>query len=225
MTNIDQSAKQVLPPAKRLQCIFLRGIINGKKTPIFFDFDTPVTLSLLSDVIQKVKGFGFNIKCCCFDLGNKEFASEVGFFKGKTSIKNPVHKDKEILLMPDVPHMLKLLRNHVITKGVFIPENPFNSKNRVVLEEGHAMKLGRSDFASIIKADKGELKIHHRLKLHHVALPEGFKTSVRGAAQTLSETTAKALEYLFPEEKEKAAVIQVFNDVSTTENTENKYFS
>ena len=40
----------------------------------------------------------------------------------------------------------------------------------------------------------------------------------------LSELTVKALEYVVPSESVKAAVIQVFNDVSTTVKTIEKYF-
>ena len=44
-------------PAKKLQCVFARGIFTGWKTPVFFDFDVPVTQALLNRIILEMEGF------------------------------------------------------------------------------------------------------------------------------------------------------------------------
>ena len=72
----DQSDTCILKPAKKLQCIFLRGLFHGWKTPVFFAFDAPVTVSLLHDIVKKTEELGFKVRACSFDLGNKEFLSQ-----------------------------------------------------------------------------------------------------------------------------------------------------
>ena len=81
-------------------------------------------------------------------------------------------------------------------------------------ECGDYVKLQRKDFQEILNKNTGDMKIAHKLTNIHVDLPEGFKTSVRGAAVTLSNTTAAAMQYLDPEKEPKANYIRASNDVS-----------
>ena len=99
----DQAEKRVLKPAKKLQCVFLRGLIHGWKTPVFFAFDAPVTVSLLQDIVKKTEELGFKVRACSFDLGNKEFLTQTGFYKGQKNVPNPVAEDRIIHMIPDPP--------------------------------------------------------------------------------------------------------------------------
>ena len=82
------------------------------------------------------------------------------------------------------------------------------------MESGDFFKLGVEDFQKVLMANKSELKVTHRLKEAHITLPEGFKTCVSGATQTMSNTTATAMEYFDPSLKNKADVVRLCNDVS-----------
>ena len=74
----------------------------------------------------------------------------------------------------------------------------------------------REDFEMILKADTGELKIHHKLQDVHIHLPPGANTSVKIASQTFSRTSAKAICFISPEKQPQANIVQCVNDVSNT---------
>ena len=57
------------------------------------------------------------IRGLVFDLGNKTFLSEVDFVNVNFRIPNPAKSERFIYLFPDVPHLLKLFRNHCLDKG------------------------------------------------------------------------------------------------------------
>lgn len=65
----------------------------------------------------------------------------------------------------------------------------------------------------ILEKDNGELKVCFKMNRVHVDLPEGAKTNVRIAAQTLSHSVACAMEYIDSSKKQQAEVIQTVNDV------------
>ena len=84
----------------------------------------------------------------------------------------------------------------------------------MLVEAGEWFPLNREHFKQIIEGDNGKLRLNHKLKNIHVDMPTGARTNVRLAAQTLSRSTALALEYLFPECQPQAEVIKVLDNVS-----------
>ena len=126
-------------------------------------------------------------------------------------------------MVPDVPHCLKNLRNHLLDKTFIIPKNPIveniapPTKNNVnyKLEVGDVVKLGKHTLQAILDVDgPNEFKIQHKLKPSHLTVSASDRTNVRVAAQTLSASTAAALRYLGPQYEPQAMAIQIINDVS-----------
>ena len=95
-----------------------RGLLTGWKVPIFYAIDTSMRKAILDTIILRLEDHCFNVRGVCFDLGNREFMSDVGFFTGKSSMPNPSDPSMEVYLIPDVPHLLKLFRNHLFQKGI-----------------------------------------------------------------------------------------------------------
>ena len=120
----DFQNKQALPPAKKLQVCMARGLITGWKLPVYFSTDEHMTLETLTEITESLENIGFTVRGASFDLGNKVFLSQVDFSKGTYAIQHPVDPRRKFFLLPDPPHLLKLMRNHILEKGVYFPRNP-----------------------------------------------------------------------------------------------------
>lgn len=107
-----------MPPASKLQAVFLRGVVTKWKTPVYFALDEPMSLSIMNNIIKSVENANFRVRGVSFDLGNKGFMKDVGFTKGQAHFfLNPADSSRKVYLMPDPPHLLKTLRNHMFEKG------------------------------------------------------------------------------------------------------------
>ena len=214
--------KTVLEPAKKLQCVMVRSLISGWKLPVYFSTNENMTIDILSNITAALEARGFTVRGASFDLGNKGFMSQCNFDKGKHYIRHPVDPIKRFYLLPDPPHLIKLLRNHVFSKGVYFPADGFDKVHKKpsdkelneLVKTGKWVFLSRNDFTEILNADSGELKVQHSLTNVHVDV-NFSKTNVRIAAQTFSTKTAAAMEFLTPHKKHLAEAIRVTNDVST----------
>ena len=76
-----------------------------------------------------------------------------------------------------------------------------------------SFSLSRRDFEEVLEKDGKELKICHKLTTTHTSLPEGAKTSVRIAAQTLSHSVATAIHFLTPQKANQSYIVKCVNDV------------
>ena len=112
----DPKTKKVLLPAKKLQCVMVRSLISGFKLPIYFSTNENMTVEILSEITRALEARGFTVRGASFDLGNKGFMSQTNFNKGKYYIPHPVDPRRRFYLLPDPPHLIKLLRNHVFSK-------------------------------------------------------------------------------------------------------------
>ena len=112
----NSKTKTVLQPAKKLQCVMVRSLISGWKLPIYFSTDENMTLDILSEITLALEERGFTVRGASFDLGNKGFMSQAKFNEGKYYIPHPADPRRRFYLLPDPPHLIKLLRNHVFSK-------------------------------------------------------------------------------------------------------------
>ena len=90
---------------------------------------------------------------------------------------------KNIYLFPDVPHLLKLLRNHCIDYGFAF--------------HGTSVKLQKSDFSTLIQNDGKELKLAPKLRQEHLDVMGIARQRVRPAAQMFSEDVALSFKRVF----------------------------
>ena len=194
--------------------------------PVYFGSDTSMRLDLLKEVVLKMEEKGFRVWGSSFDLGNKEFLSDIDFKNGTHKIGNPSDPARSFYFVADFPHMLKLFRNHMFDKGFWFPKNPFDEtfgkptkRNFDALKScGDWIPLNKSHFEQILQEDKGEYKVHWKLKPLHIKLEAGAKTNVRIAAQTLSASSAAAWRFLDPNLSPQADIIDAVNNVSLNHN-------
>ena len=59
-----------------------------------------MTKQLINEIITKVEGIGFRVRGVTFDLGNKSFLDQTGFFQGQYSFPNPTDPSRRVLMFP-----------------------------------------------------------------------------------------------------------------------------
>ena len=219
---INQAHKTVHKPGKKLQLVIARGVITRWNMPCYFGIDTPMTLPLLWRIVADLEGKGFRVWGTSFDLGNQEFKRDTGLLSGVYKLRNPSAPDRWFYLNPDAPHELKRLRDNCFSKQFLFPKDPFSKKYApptkrnidFLVESGDYVALGKSHFQELLEQDSGEFKIHWKLKPSHLNVENSGRCSVRVAVQTLSASSALAMELVRPEWKTQAAVVRAVNDVS-----------
>lgn len=92
-------------------------MVSNWKQPIMYGYDTPMTQDLLHQIIEQLHNVGFNVIAMVSDMGS----SNIGLWKAvNISIENTTFKHKitnqNIHVFADVPHLLKLARNHLVDK-------------------------------------------------------------------------------------------------------------
>lgn len=107
-----------MAPGKKLQCVFAKGLFTKWKTPVYFAVDENMSSPTLLKIVSAVEKAGFLVRGVSFDLGNKKFLSDVGFTAHQNHFfVNPEDESRKVYLVPDPPHLLKTLRNHLFEKG------------------------------------------------------------------------------------------------------------
>ncbi len=170
--------RKVFGPNKKLQVAMVRSLTHAWKQPIFADFDVPMTKTLLFQT-EKV---GIQVVGITFDLGNKTIVSELDLTPDKFSFCHPTSPDREIFAFQDVPHLLKLFRNHLLDEGY-----------ELRTKTGTYVSLDKSDFEKLLDNDNNELQIAFKVTSElHLNCTGSARQRVRTAAQLLSHTVAKA---------------------------------
>lgn len=197
--EIDLRAQKVYGPVKKCQVATLRGLVQPWKQPVFYKFDTNMDKKLLMSLITEMEEKGFQVRATVFDMGNKTLLKELGLNNKNNNVfsfKNPVHPSRSVYVFPDVPHLLKLIRNHLLDKTFLLPDG-----------KGGYDELSKRDFEELLQKDSSELRICHKVHYDHLNCKSNARQRVRPAAQLLSRTVGKAFTYFYGEKgllKEKA---------------------
>ena len=178
----------VYGPHKNLQVAMLRGLVATWKQPIYMRFDEAMKKDLLDDIIKASESRGFCIVAIVSDLG----PTNVGLWKSlnispeNTRFPNPADPLRDIYVFADVPHMLKLLRNHLLDQGFLLADGT---------------KISVENVNSLLTTDAGEYRILHKLKPAHLTVKGSERQRVRPAAQILSHSVATAIRLVQKEER------------------------
>ncbi len=185
---------KVYGPHKKVQLVILRGLFHKWKIPIFYSFDTTMTKKLLLEIVLAVEEHNAIVRGAAGDLGNQKVISELGLTEDQPWFLSPLDETRKIYFFPDAPHLLKLLRNHLLDQG---------------LHWDDGTTLEKKDLILILDKDHGETKIHHKLTPEHLNCQQNARQRVRLAAQLLSHTTSKALMTLCPAKTKSAKFIKL----------------
>jgi hypothetical protein len=185
---------KVYGPHKKLQLVVLRGLFHKWKLQVFYAFDTPMNKKLLFELITEIEKHKAIIRGASADLGNHTVLSQLGLTKDQPWFQHPTNSTRKIFFFPDAPHLLKLLRNHLIDQG---------------LQWSDGTKLEKKDFENLLEKDGNEKKILPRLTQEHIYCKNNARQRVRMAAQLLSHSTATAMKTLFPSKAREADFIEL----------------
>ena len=194
-----KNTDSVFPAHKKVQVGLIRGLCFDWKQPVFFNFDTPMKEDILEDIIKQIESTGIEVWAMTCDSGptNQSLWKQLGITIGNTSFVNPADPSRKIFVFADVPHLLKLLRNHILDYGIQIdPNNVIN----------------QSDFVEILEANQGEFKIHPKLTEFHINCTGSQRKRVRPAAQLLSHSSATAMRCLNNEKTVQANFVDLINN-------------
>ncbi|CAI6358180.1 unnamed protein product [Macrosiphum euphorbiae] len=173
---------EVVGPHSQMQVVMARGIASQWKQPIYVGFDQKMTKSIFFSIIDRLDQIGFNVVCCVSDCGG----GNVVLWKAlDITYENPIFStpnEKEIVFIPDAPHILKLIRNWLLDTGFQINEQLINKK----------------PLESLIKKTLSEINICYKLSEEHLTCEGPQRQKVKLASQLLSHTTATALLHYKP---------------------------
>lgn len=197
----DSVEDKILGPHSTVQVVVVRSMIGKWKQPIYYAFDTPVDKKLLFEAIEKVESTGFHVRAFVSDMGpsNQKLVTNLGIVPGKvTSISNPIAENRKIWAFFDVPHLLKLCRNHLLDQGYKL------FSGQIITKEW---------FSKLIELQSGgDLKFAHKITHSHIILSGTERQNVRKAAELLSGTVATAIEYNFPGNETVVKFIRTVNN-------------
>jgi len=188
----DVLRDEVVGPHSQMQVVMARGVASPWKQPIYIDFDKKMTKEILFNIIEKLDQIGFKTICCVSDCGG----GNVGLWRAlDISYENPVFSlpnGREIIYVPDAPHILKLIRNWLLDTGFQYNDQIINKK----------------PLESLINTTSTVLSICHKLSADHLTCEGPQRQEVRLASQLLSHTTSTALLHCHNKLKEDTKLIE-----------------
>ena len=192
--QFDNAEEKTYGPHKQAQVIMIRGLFKNFKQPIFYDFDVNMTKILLFKGIKELDDIGFRVESVTSDMGTKNMGlwKELGIGPDCSHFE---YNGRKIQVFADIPHVLKLLRNHYLDQGF-------------VLQSGEC--FFKKDLQDLLNTD--ELRINHKLKKDHFECSGSQRQNVALAAQLFSRRTACALRLLNPDKKEQADFVELINN-------------
>lgn len=113
----DTLQDEVIGPHNQMQVVMARGIASPWKQPVYVDFDKKMTKDILFSIINELDQIGFKVICCTSDCGG----GNIGLWRTlNISYDQPVFcipNGRNIVFIPDAPHVLKLVRNWLLDTG------------------------------------------------------------------------------------------------------------
>jgi hypothetical protein len=153
--QFDRKEQRLYGPFKNVQVAMIRGLFEKWKQPIYYDFDTAMSKTVLFEILSQADDYGLQIVAMVSDMGpkNVQLWNSLGVSFEKPWFEHPIKKDKQIFVFADIPHVIKLMRNHLLDKGF-------------ILKSGATFLL--SDLNAIIESDASEFRLAHKLQISHL---------------------------------------------------------
>jgi hypothetical protein len=152
------------------------------ETTHILNFDQAVTKNILENVINSLHRCNYIVVAIVSDMGstNIKLWNELGIDINTNTFKHPSDENKVIFVFADIPHLLKLLRNHFLDEG-------FTLFDKILTKDCI------ENFLQI--ADTSELRIGHKLTRNLLDVKGSQRQKVKTAAKLLSHTTAKVIKF------------------------------
>lgn len=184
----DQVQEIFRGPHNYVQVMLVRPLVGKWMQPIYYNFDSAVSKDLLMETIHVIENTGFKLRGFVSDMGpcNRKLLNVLNVSYEKSFITNPADESRKVWVFCDVPHALKLLRNHLLDDGYILKSGQiFNKEVFIKLVE--------------LQSTGEDLQYAHKISMNHLLVAGPERQNVRKAAELLSLTVGKAITYNFPE--------------------------
>jgi len=184
---LDSVEDKVLGSHKKSQVVMARGLMSPWKNPIYYAYDTDMSEDILDQVISALHTAGFSVVAMVSDLGgqNRGMLTNLGYTKDSPWFLHPVTARK-IYVFADVPHLLKLARNHLFDNKFHL-----NSDEKIAADQVIARKEPLEELLQLNALN--ELQ-PHKVTWVHLQAKGCDRQKVILATQLLSNSTAASLE-------------------------------
>jgi len=214
----DPFEDKVYGPKSSMNVYFVRGLFGRWKQAIAYEFDDDFSSVKFMNLVEVLEKIGLRVRATVNDLGgkNRKLTNSLGVmvrksiateeqYKITSSVSNPV-SGESIWFFADAPHLIKLLRNNLLTHGLTIKGG---------------FQLKKSDFDHMLTVDKSELKMNFKLTRKHLNVDGKEKQRVYLAVQLFSTTTAAVWKTIYPNKTAQGNFIQLVNDYFDLMNSRN----
>lgn len=113
----DKGLDTIYKPHNYVQVGIVRGIIEGQKWPLFYNYDWRMTKEFLLD-ISVIEDAVFPV--CDMGGANQGLLRSLGVTEVPPNFANPCN-DNKVHVFADVPHLLKLIKNNLVDHGIETP--------------------------------------------------------------------------------------------------------
>ena len=119
-----------------------RGLFSNWKQPLYYNYDAKLTKCIINTVISKLYEIKFEVVAVASDLGggNRALWNEMGITESQPFFKHPCHKNINVYVFSDTPHLIKLLRNHFLDSGFHLDNKLLTKQPLVELLEKQSGK-------------------------------------------------------------------------------------
>lgn len=110
----------------------VRAITSNWKQPVCYDFEQPVAIDILFEIIRCIENAGFKVISITSDMGseNRALLRALNISPKNVYFNNPfVDNKRSIFVFVDALHLLKLARNHFISKGFTLIDGEIAKKD------------------------------------------------------------------------------------------------
>jgi len=194
----DVSCDKIFSSSKA-QVVIIRGLFEDWIQPIYYDFDTSMSSALLLSIIKACEESGLLVYSVTSDLGadNRSVWKQLHINSQRHYITNPSDENRKIYFFADVPHMLKLIRNHLIDDGV---------------ELADGTRITSETLNILLDKNGDEMKLCPRFTQKLLQLSKSERMRVRPASQLLSNHVSKLAQVVMPDQPQVSIFFKTLND-------------
>lgn len=142
-----------------------------------------MTRNTLLHVISEIYNIGYTVVAVTSDMGSGNMRLwselEIGIAPTKCYFQHPVCRELKIFVFADMPHLIKLVRNHFL-------DNEFNVNGIIV---------NKKCWEWMLAINSKDLKVAYKISQYHLDLQGTERQKVLPAVQLLSANTASALRW------------------------------
>ncbi|KAH8354301.1 hypothetical protein KR084_006260, partial [Drosophila pseudotakahashii] len=193
------------PRESYVQVAMVQGLRKSWNQPIYFDYDMPMTKSTLYQLIERLYMVGYHVVGIVSDMGtgNHKLWRSLRVSPEKSWFEHPADSAMKVFVFADVPHLVKLIRNHFLDSGLVID-------GKVLTQQSVRQVMHH--------ASSSDLSIMWKVTDDHLNVRSAGRQKVELATHLFSHTTASAIRQCLSlgldvdNASETADFVQLVND-------------